>query len=93
MNYARALKLATFDPNPSRTEIEAALRAIRAVLNRLSMHYCQSEAGCEHFYAGGHDADALIHYLEQGLRAEQRQIERLLQGKPPPEDFEPGNEV
>jgi hypothetical protein len=93
MNYARALKFAAFDPNPSRTEVKAALRAIRAVLNRLAKHYCQSEARCEHFYAGGRDADALIHYLARGLRAEEQQMERFLQGKPLPEDFEPANGV
>jgi hypothetical protein len=93
MNHACALGLATFDPNPSRAEVKAALRAIRAVLNRLTMHYWQSEAGCEHFYAGGRDADALMHYLAQGLRAEEQRMERFLQGKPLPEDFEPKDEV
>jgi hypothetical protein len=89
MDLECALTRATFDPNPSRAEVKAALCAIRAVLNRLAMHYWHSEAGCEHFHAGGRDADALIHYIAQGLCAEERQMERLLQGKPLPEDFEP----
>jgi hypothetical protein len=89
MDLARALSRATFEPNPSRTEVKAALRAIRAVLNRLTMHYWQSEAGCEHFYAGGRDADALMHYIAQGLRAEEQRMERLLHGKPLPEDLSP----
>lgn len=72
MNYTCALGLATFDPNPSRAEVKAALNAIRAVLNRLAMHYWQSEAACEHFYAGGRDADALMHYLALGLHAEEQ---------------------
>jgi hypothetical protein len=87
MDLSRA-RDGTFEPPPSRAEIEAALTAIRAVLNRLESHYWQSPTAYEHFAAAG-GADSLLHYLRRGHRAEERRMERLLQGKPLPEDLEP----
>lgn len=87
-NRMRALA-STFDPNPSRADVEAALNAVRAVLNRLERHYWQSEVGYQYFIASGGDADSLVYYLLNGVRAEERRMERLLQGKPLPEDLQP----
>ena len=61
-DFACALA-STFDPLPSRADVEAALSAIRAVLHRLEAHYWQSETGYEHFCAAGGDADSLVRYL------------------------------
>jgi AbiU2 len=89
-----ALALAgTFDPIPSRSEIEAALNAVRAVLHRLEAHYWQSETGYQHFCPKGGDADSLVRYLLKGFRAEERRMERFREGKPLPEDLEPEFEI
>jgi hypothetical protein len=82
----------SFEPPPVRAEIEAALSAIRAVLNRLESHYWQSPTAYEHFSATG-GADSLLYYLRKGVRAEEQRRERLLQGQPLPEDLEPEDEI
>jgi AbiU2 len=88
-----ALALAgTFDDLPSRTEVEAALRAVRAVLDRLEAHYWKSP-GTQYAFSKGRDADSLVYYLLEGVRAYERRRERLLQGKPLPEDLEPEDEA
>jgi hypothetical protein len=46
-----------------------------------------------HFLTEGGDADSLVYYLPKGVRAKERQRERLQQGKPLPENLEPENEV
>lgn len=79
------------DPLPgiSRADVEITLRTIRAVLNRMETHYWASETAYEHFITGGGDADCLMHYLQKGVAAEKKRIERLRQGEPLPEDFGP----
>ena len=95
----RDLKLAlasTSDPipgAPSRAEIEAALHAIRAVLHRIEAHYRQPETAYQYVIPAGGDADALVHYLREGFRAEEQQMERFLQGEPALEDPEPQDEI
>jgi hypothetical protein len=74
-------------------DVEAALRAIRAVLHRLETSYWQSETAYERFFPAGGDADSLVYYLSKGFRAEERQRERFIQGKPLPEDYEPEDDV
>jgi AbiU2 len=91
-----ALALATSsDPLPgvSRADIEATLRAIRAVLNRLEMQYWQSETAYQPFIVSGGEADSVVQYLLMGVRAEQRHMERLRQGHLLPEALEPLDEI
>ena len=91
-----ALALATAsDPLPgvSRAEVEAALQAIRVVLNRLAAHYWNSETAYQHFIASGGEADSLVYYLRKGIRAQERRMERFRLGKALPEDLEPEGEV
>lgn len=60
------LALATSsDPLPgiSRANVESALAAIRAVLNRLEAHFWNSETAYEHVITPGGEADALVHCL------------------------------
>ena len=87
-DFACAVGLATFDPIPSRSNVEAALCAIRAVLHRLEMHFWQTETAYEHLFPAGGDADALVLYLQKGVRADKRRMERFIQGEPLPEDYE-----
>ena len=83
------------DPLPgiSRAEIEEALASIRAMLNRLAGYYWNSETAYQRFITIGRDADRLVYYLQLGLRAEKRRLERLQRGEPLPEDFQSGSEV
>ena len=73
-------------------ELESALEAIRAVMNRLEVHYSLPEVGYQYVSSIGSDADSLIYYLRKGVGAEKRQMERLRAGKPLPEDLEPEDE-
>jgi hypothetical protein len=82
----------TSDPIPSvsRADIEAALRGVRAVLDRLEAHYWQrGPTAYQHSIPAGGDPELLAHYLQEGVRAEERKMSRLLAGKPLPEDLEP----
>jgi AbiU2 len=90
-----ALALAgTFADSPSRAEVEAAIGAVRAVLDRLELHYWKRETGgYQHFFPNGGDAESLVRYLRMGFRAEKRRMERFLRGKPLPEDLEPYDEI
>ena len=90
--FTRALA-GTFEGDPSRADIEAALRAVRTVLNRLEAHYWQSETGYQHFFSHGGDAESLVRYLWKGFQAEEQRREHFLQGKPLPEDQEPDDKI
>jgi hypothetical protein len=60
--------------------------SLRAVLNRVERHYWE-EPPPYHLATGvPDDADALIYYLFQGVRAEERRYQRLREGKSLPED-------
>lgn len=74
-------------PGISRENMEGALAAIRAVLNRVQGHYWDSEVAFTHFSAPG-DAETLVYYLKAGAKAETRRRERLSQGCPLLEDLE-----
>jgi hypothetical protein len=91
-DFTRAVA-GTFEDYPSRADVEAALRAIRAVLHRLETHYWQTATAYERFLPAGGDADGLVSYLLKGVRADERQMERFIQGKPLPEDLEPEGEL
>ena len=93
-DLALALASAT-EPLPgiSYADIKAALTAMRTVLNCLDAHYWHSETVYEHVITEGGEADSLVYYLSQGVRAEERRRERLEQGKPLPEDIEPRGQV
>ena len=89
-----ALAIAT-EPLPgiSYATIKAALAAMAAVLNCLEGHYWNSETAYEHFLTEGGEADSMVYYLSEGVRAEEQWRERLQQGKPLPEDIAPRNQV
>jgi hypothetical protein len=77
----------------SRENIEGALSAFRAVLNRLATHYWKSETAYEHFIASGGEGDSLVFFLRLGLKAEESRMERLRAGKPLPGDFDYDDEA
>ena len=52
---------------PSRAEIEAALEALRNVMNCVEMHYKESQTMYEHFVMNN-DGEYLLSTLKQGLR-------------------------
>lgn len=93
-DLALAVATAT-DPLPgiSRADVQRALDAISAVLNRLERHYWNSHTCYELFITPANDADSLVYYLGKGLRAEQQRLERLREGKPLPEDLEHGSDL
>jgi hypothetical protein len=64
-------------------------------LIRLETHFWPSEKGTlyQDVIPEGGDADSVVSYLLKGVRAEERRRERLIQGKPLPEDLEPEDEV
>jgi len=74
-------------PGVSRESMERVLEAIRAVLNKIEGYFWQSQVAFTRFLAPD-DAERLAYYLKVAIDAEGRQRERLLQGRPLPEDFE-----
>lgn len=73
----------------SRAQIEEALRAIRAVLNRIERHYGWSPMRYDDPIVPGDDGDMLVYYLSKGLRQEKLRHQRFREGKPLPEDLRP----
>ena len=57
-------------PDVSREMIEEALSLLRNFMNKIEMHYCDSEMGYEHFIMSS-DGDALLGILRYGLRYEE----------------------
>jgi hypothetical protein len=91
-----ALAIATHtDPLPgiSRADVEAALDAVRTVLNRIQQRYWGSATAYQHFITRGGEADSLVYYLRAGLAAQERRLERFRNGEALPEDFMAENEV
>lgn len=91
-----AVALATVDDpleGISRADIEVALAAFRALLNRLERHYWDSETYYDMVITNLGDADSLVYYLGKGLKAERAWRERLQAGTPLPEDLAPEEEV
>ena len=80
-------------PGVSRDKVEAALSAVRVVLNKLEAYYWESETAYEHFISMGGEGDTLIYFMRAGLRAEDSRRERLRQGRPVPEDFRHDDEA
>lgn len=79
-------------PGASRQVVAEALAALAAVLNRVEGHYFDTEVAFGHFLVAD-DAKALVHHLAVAIRYDQRQRERLSQGRPLPEDLEPPPEA
>lgn len=79
-------------PGVSRQNVEDALSSFRRILNRLHVSYLDGEVAYEHFLTN-EDADALVYHLAVAARYEERQRERLIEGKPLPEDLEPAPEA
>lgn len=91
-----AVALATAgDPLPgiSLADVEAALAALRVLLNKLERHYLDTEVDYQMVLTNPGDADSLVHYLSKGLKAERAWRERLQTGTPLPEDLAPEEEV
>jgi hypothetical protein len=91
-----AVALATAgDPLPgiSRADVEAALMAFRALLNRLERHYWDSEVYYQTVLTNLGTAENLVHYLQRGLKAERAWRERLSSGALLPEDIAPEEKV
>jgi hypothetical protein len=80
-------------PGISNADIQTALRAFRVLLNQLERHYWNSEVHYQRVLTQGADADALVYYLAQGLKADRAWRERLQSGKPLPEDLATEEEV
>jgi hypothetical protein len=59
-------------PGISRANIERALIAIRAVMNRIEGHFFKSQVGFEHFISHT-DAESLLYYLKSAVDAEDRE--------------------
>jgi hypothetical protein len=76
-------------PGITDTQLEAAIASVRALLNRIEDHFWQAPTAYELVITPHGDADSLVYYLLKGIRAEERQRERLSEGKPLPEDLEP----
>jgi hypothetical protein len=85
-------KHATPLPAVSRQAVTDALESIATVLNEVESRYFDSEVAFEHFLAHD-DADGLVHHLAVAIRYDERKRERFRQGKPLPEDLEPGPEA
>lgn len=52
---------------PSRAEVEAALAALRGIMNCICLHFTNSQTGYEHIMLDS-DGDSLIALLRRGLR-------------------------
>jgi hypothetical protein len=73
----------------SRQLVGAALDGIVAVLHAVEAHYCHGSRMGYAFTAGpAGDAEALLHVLRDGLEAADKRRQRLLDGKPLPEDVQ-----
>lgn len=66
-------------PGVSRENMERALAAVRAVLNRIERHYWKSEVAFTHFLAPD-DAEALVYHLGVAVDTENRERQRWLPG-------------
>ena len=75
-------------PGISHDQIGTAIASIHALLNRIELHFWKAPTMYEHTVAPPGDADSLVFYLLKGIRADERRHQRLLEGKPLPEDLE-----
>jgi len=77
------------DPLPpaSRQDVDVAMAALAAVLNRIESHYFGSTVGFEHFSPVG-GAESVVYSLALAVRAKARLKERLSRGEVLPEDLE-----
>jgi hypothetical protein len=57
------------------------------LLNRIELHYWQAPTRYEEIVTPPDDADSLVFYLLKGIRWEEGRRQRLLDGKPLPEDL------
>ena len=71
-------------PSASRKNVEEALESFRKVMNRLHASYLAGDVAYEHVLTHD-DASDLVHGLAVAARHEERQRERLRQGKTLPE--------
>jgi hypothetical protein len=68
-------------PGVSRDDVEAALAALRAVLNAVARKYLGGEVAYD-LRTPAPDAYALLHFLRLGLRSDQERQARLRAGNP-----------
>ncbi len=71
-------------PAIGRRDIEATLAAIRAVLNRVELHYFSSRVAYEETIPHLGGAEAVVAYLQGGLDTKRGRRERVRQGSPLP---------
>jgi hypothetical protein len=86
------LKLALEQPtarlaDASRLQVKTALLSLTAVLNAIAGHYYQTEIRFDVVGRIG-GAEALLHVLSPGVKAQDARRKRFEDGKPLPEDFE-----
>ncbi len=79
-------------PDDSRHKVETALAACRAVLDRIAGRYFPARIAFDRSIAH-RDGDALVYHLRLARDAERRRRERLVEGRPWPEDIEPPPEA
>jgi hypothetical protein len=70
-------------------KIEKALSAIAQPLRAVNAHYFASDIAFTPTFAGGGDANWLLHVLREGVRAQRRRHERMERGQPNDDDLNP----
>ena len=70
--------------SPTREKIEHALAEIRDVMNTVLARFKESRTLYEYSLGGPGDADALVHYLREGLEAHRKQLGELQGSVRPP---------
>ncbi len=75
-------------PDITYEQVETAVASLRKLLNRIEQHYWKAATMYEEIITPPGDADALVLYLLKGIRSEDGRRQRLLDGKPLPEDLE-----
>jgi hypothetical protein len=72
----------------TREQVEASLSALRDVLNRIEIEYCNATTAYANSPTPG-DAKALLHVIKDGLLRQGERRERLKRGELLDEDIRP----
>jgi hypothetical protein len=83
-----ALGEGTVEPlaKAEREEVDAALKAIVAVMNEVDMYFTDAETRYD-LLSPHHGAVALLYVIDDGLKREEERMERLRRSKPTDDDF------
>jgi len=71
----------------SRRSVKDALESIGAVLNAVELRYTGTTVAYEHSSPSPGDAKSLLHVIRDGVEARSSKRERLISGRPLPEDL------